>query len=156
MNGKGLRGIGPLAAAYEVDQELLDHSRAARVGHRIIQLAVLVRTIEPALALIAAVLLAIMTLAHPALAQVQGGNIFGQNDQAVGSGLRELIRYGRNALFLLGIGGIGWGAFNYMTEKSWGRQMLGGGISMGIGGILSLIYSFSQGNAVNLDTDLGQ
>jgi hypothetical protein len=43
-----------------------------------------------------------------------------------------------------------------MTEKSWGRQMLGGGISMGIGGILSLIYSFSQGNAVNLDTDLGQ
>jgi hypothetical protein len=117
---------------------------------------VLVRTIEPALALIAAVLLASMTLAHPALAQVQGGTIFGQNDQAVGSGLRELIRYGRNALFLLGIGGIGWGAFNYMTEKSWGRQMLGGGISMGIGGILSLIYSFSQGNAVNLDTDLGQ
>src|SRR6266545_3711204 len=122
MNGKGLRGIGPLAAAYEVDQELLDHSRAARVGHRVIQLAVLVRTIEPALALIAAALLASMTLAHPALAQVQGGNIFGQNDQAVGSGLRELIRYGRNALFLLGVGGIGWGAFNYMTEKSWGRQ----------------------------------
>jgi hypothetical protein len=33
--------------------------------------------------------------------------------------------------------------------------MLGGGICMGIGGILSLIHSFSQGNAVNLDTDLG-
>jgi len=26
---------------------------------------------------------------------------------------------------------------------------------MSLGGIASLIYSFSQGNAVNLDTDLG-
>jgi hypothetical protein len=33
--------------------------------------------------------------------------------------------------------------------------MIGGGICMSIGAILSLVYSFSQGNAVNLDTDLG-
>ena len=48
----------------------------------------------------------------------------------------------------------GWGAANIMMEKAWGRQMLGGGICMGIGGIW-LVHSFSQGNAVNLDTDLG-
>lgn len=155
MNGEGLRGIRPRVAACEVDDELLERSMAARAGRWVIQLAVLVRSIEPALALIASALLVGMTLAQPAFAQVQGGSIFGQNDQAVGSGVREAIRWGRNLLFLLGVAGIGWGAVNYMMEKSWGRQMVGGGLAMGIGGILSLIYSFSQGNAVNLDTVFG-
>jgi hypothetical protein len=42
-----------------------------------------------------------------------------------------------------------------MTEKAYLKQMIGGGLAMSLGGIASLIYSFSQGNAVNLDTDLG-
>ncbi len=42
-----------------------------------------------------------------------------------------------------------------MTEKAWGRQMIGGLLCLGFGGVVSLVYSFSQGNAVNLDTDLG-
>jgi len=137
--------------ACKIDDDLLERSAAARAGHHVIQLAVIVRTIEPMLMLIATILL--MTV--PGFAQQPGGNFFGQNDQATGSGVREAIRWGRNLLFLMGVGGIGWGSINYMTEKSWGRQMLGGGLAMGIGGILSLIYSFSQGNAVNLDTDLG-
>jgi hypothetical protein len=103
------------------------------------------------LALVAVVL----AVAVPALAQTPGGNLFGGNDQQLGSGVREAIRWGRNLLFLLGVGGVGWGAANIMMEKAWGRQMLGGGVCMGIGGILSLVYSFSQGNAVNLNTDLG-
>jgi hypothetical protein len=156
MNGKGLKWTRLPAVGNAVDPELLEHSATARAGSHLIRLAVLIRTIEPVLVLTVAMLLASVALVHPGYAQPQGGSIFGQNDQAVGSGLRELIRYGRNALFLLGVGGILWGAFNYMTEKSWGRQMVGGGIAMGIGGILSLVYSFSQGNAVNLDTDLGQ
>ena len=156
MNGKGLRWSRLRIADYEVDKELLERSTAARVGRRIIQLAAIVRSVEPVLVLIAAAALTSVTLVQPAFAQVQGGSIFGQNDQAVGTGVREAIRWGRNLLFLLGVAGIGWGAVNYMMEKSWGRQMVGGGLAMGIGGILSLIYSFSQGNAVNLDTDLGQ
>src|SRR5215475_5783105 len=135
----------------EVDGDLFERSRLARVGHALVHLAVFVRAIEPALVLVTALLLA----AVPALAQTPGGNLFGGNDQQLGSGVREAIRWGRNLLFLLGVGGVGWGAANIMMEKAWGRQMLGGGVCMGIGGILSLIYSFSQGNAVNLDTDLG-
>jgi hypothetical protein len=146
-----LRRIRARMDACKVDGELLERSMAARAGQCVIQLTVIVRTIEPLLVLVAAVLL--MTV--PGFAQQPGGSFFGQNDQATGSGVREAIRWGRNLLFLLGVAGVGWGAVNYMTEKSWGRQMLGGGIAMGIGGILSLIYSFSQGNAVNLDTDLG-
>ncbi len=148
---KCLRRIRARIGACKVDDTLLEHSAAARTGNRVIQIAVIIKSVEPALALIVAVLL----LTVPGFAQQPGGNFFGQNDQATGAGVREAIRWGRNLLFLLGVAGIGWGSINYMTEKSWGRQMLGGGLAMGIGGILSLIYSFSQGNAVNLDTDLG-
>ena len=151
MRVKGLRRIRACPASFEVDNDLLSRSAAARAGRRVIRLAVMLRTIEPALMLLAAALLVTV----PALAQQPGGSIFGQNDQAVGNGVREAIRWGRNLLFLLGVAGVGWGAVNYMMEKSWGRQMVGGGLAMGIGGILSLVYSFSQGNAVNLDTDLG-
>ena len=148
---KSLRRIRLYNDIYKVDDDLLERSRLARAGRSLIQLAVIVRAIEPVLALVAAVLL----VAVPALAQTPGGNLFGGNDQQLGSGVREAIRWGRNLLFLLGVGGVGWGAANIMMEKAWGRQMLGGGVCMGIGGILSLVYSFSQGNAVNLDTDLG-
>ncbi len=148
---KILRRIRLYTSVCKIDDDLLERSRVARAGRSLIQLAIFVRAIEPVLALVAAVLL----LTVPALAQTPGGSLFGGNDQQLGSGVREAIRWGRNLLFLLGVGGVGWGAANIMMEKSWGRQMLGGGICMGIGGILSLVYSFSQGNAVNLDTDLG-
>jgi len=148
---KSLRRTHLHTGICEVDGDLFERSRLARAGLSLVHLAVFLRAIEPALILGAALLIA----AIPALAQTPGGNIFGGNDQQLGSGVREVIRWGRNLLFLLGVGGVGWGAANIMMEKAWGRQMLGGGICMGIGGILSLIHSFSQGNAVNLDTDLG-
>jgi hypothetical protein len=148
---KSLRRTRLRTGICEVDGDLFERSRLARAGSSLVHLAVFIRAIEPALALVAALLI----VAIPALAQTPGGNLFGGNDQQLGSGVREAIRWGRNLLFLLGVGGVGWGAANIMMEKAWGRQMLGGGVCMGIGGILSLVYSFSQGNAVNLDTDLG-
>jgi hypothetical protein len=146
-----LRRIRLHTGICKADDDLFESSRLARAGRRLVHLAVFIRAIEPALTLVAVALI----VAVPALAQTPGGNLFGGNDQQLGSGVREAIRWGRNLLFLLGVGGVGWGAANIMLEKAWGRQMLGGGICMGIGGILSLIHSFSQGNAVNLNTDLG-
>ncbi len=148
---KGFRWIHLQKDVCKVDDDLLGRSAAARAGRSLIQLALLVRAVEPVLALVAAVLLVTV----PALAQQPTGGLFGGNDQQLGKGVREAIRWGRNLLFLLGVGGVGWGAANIMMEKAWGRQMLGGGVCMGIGGILSLVNSFSQGNAVDLDTDLG-
>jgi hypothetical protein len=133
--------------ACKVDNEILERSRLARTGARVIQLAVIIRAVEPALLLVTTLIL----MSAPAFAQT----IFSSNDQTVGSGVREAIRYGRNLLFLLGVGGVGWGAVNYMMEKAWIKQMIGGGMAMGLGGIASLVYSFSQGNAVDLDTDIG-
>lgn len=154
MNSLG-RLIGVHTGAYRIDEEVYERSRAARMGQRVIQLAVILRAIEPVLVLSITALVMVITTAHPAMAQTPGGSIFGGNDQSLGNGVREAIKWGRNLLFLLGVVGVGWGIFNLMTERAWGRQVIGGLLCLGFGGAVSLVYSFSQGNAVNLDTDLG-
>ena len=146
-----LKRIRACLDACKIDNEILQRSRVARVGNRAIQLAVILRAVEPALLLIATAML----IGISALAADPGGDIFGGSDQTLGNGVREAIRWGRNLLFLLGVGGAGWGTLNYMTEKAYMKQFIGGGLAMSLGGIASLIYSFSQGNAVDLDTDLG-
>lgn len=138
-----------------IDEDVFLRSRTARIGQRAIQIAMMIRAIEPMVVVTITVLLLTVSFAHPALAQAPGGNIFGGNDQTLGNGVREAIKWGRNLLFLLGIVGVGWGIFNLMTERAWGRQVIGGLLCLGFGGAVSLIYSFSQGNAVNLDTELG-
>ena len=134
--------------SVNIDPNLLMRSRAARISKRLVQLSVVINAVAPALV--------ICLTAVCAMAQgPTGGTIFGGNDQTLGNGVRELIKWGRNLLFLLGVGGIAWAAVNYMTEKNWTKQALGGGFCMAFGSVASLVYSFSQGSAVNLDTDLG-
>ena len=136
----------------DLDEEIFE-SRIARAGERLMRVAVVIQTVEPLLVLTAFVL---VIAAGPALAQAPGGNIFGGSDQTVGNGVREAIRWARNVLFLLGIGACAWGAVNIFLEKPYARQFIGGGAAMGFGGIASLAYSFAQGQAVNVDTDVGQ
>jgi hypothetical protein len=133
--------------------ERMSESRIARAGEKLLRAAVLIRIVEPVLVLVAVVF---VMAAGPALAQAPGGNIFGGSDQTVGNGVREAIRWARNILFLLGIGACAWGAVNIFLEKPYARQFIGGGAAMGFGGIASLAYSFAQGQAVNVDTDVGQ
>ena len=136
-----------------VDREILEQSQVARVGERLIRAAVFIRVVEPILIFLAIVL--VMTVA-PVFAQAPGGSIFGGSDQTVGSGVREAIRWARNILFLIGIGAVAWGTVNIFLEKPYARQFIGGGASMAFGGIASLAYSFAKGQAVDVDTDVGQ
>jgi hypothetical protein len=133
-----------------IDEELLAHSRAARIGKRLCQASFLVHAFAPLLAIAAIILLTAM----PALAQSPGGSIFGGNDQTVGNGVREFVKWGRNLLFLLGIVFVIWGIVNYAIEKSWMKQLIGGVGCFGFSGVAALAYSFSQGQAVQLDTTL--
>ncbi|PYP85839.1 MAG: hypothetical protein DMF61_14865 [Blastocatellia bacterium AA13] len=134
-----------------LDEEILD-SCVARGGERLIRAAMFIRVVEPLLVLI---LLAVV-LTCPVLAQAPGGSIFGGSDQTVGNGVREAIRWARNILFLIGIGAVAWGTINIFLEKPYARQFIGGGASMAFGGIASLAYSFAKGQAVDVDTDVGQ
>lgn len=136
-----------------VDEEILEQSQIARAGEKLIRVAVIIRVVEPMLVLAS---LMLVIAVGPALAQAPGGNIFGGSDQTVGNGVREAIRWARNILFLLGIGAVAWGTVNIFLEKPYARQFIGGGASMAFGGIASLAYSFAKGQAVDVDTDVGQ
>lgn len=140
-------------ADIAIDEGLEQHSIVARTSKRMLQASAVLHVLTPLLVIAAVVLIN----AVPVLAQgsAPGGSIFGGNDQTLGNGVREGIKWGRNLLFLLGIGGLMWAALNYMTEKNWTKQAIGGVFCFAFGAVASLAYSFSQGNAVNLDTNLG-
>ena len=116
-------------------------------GNKLIKTARAIKTWEPLIVLV----LMLGTLSINALAQTPTGSLFG-SDQQIGNTLREAIKWGRNLLFLGGIIFAGWGIINYGTEKSWAKQAVASVGCFGFGGIVSLLYSLSQGNAVNLDT----
>jgi len=138
-------------AGIAIDEGLVQQSIVARTSKGMLQASAILHVITPLLVIAAVVLIN----AVPVLAQsAPGGSIFGGNDQTLGNGVREAIKWGRNLLFLLGIGGLMWAAFNYMTEKNWTKQAVGGVFCFAFGAVASLAYSFSQGNAVNLDTGL--
>ena len=124
--------------------------RCVRIGMRIIAIARAVQTMETILLLI--LLLASATI--DASAQTPTGNIFG-SDQQVGNAIREAIKWGRNLLFLLGIVFVGWGIVNFGSDKPSAKQIVAAIGCFAFGGIVALVYSISQGNAVNLDTGFG-
>jgi|GEM_PF-445061 len=137
-----------LSSSPEVGADLLAQSRAARVGHRLMQAAIMIKACEGALAVL--VLLALA--AAPALAQTPGGSIFGGDSEQLGRSIREIIKWGRNILFLLGIGGIMWGIVNFMMEKPWSKQIIGGMLCFMFGGIVAMVQAFAKGDSVNVDT----
>jgi hypothetical protein len=139
------------AGDVAIDENLLQHSRTARVSRGLIQASVVIHVLTPVLVLVTMLALVVV----PVYAQAPGGSIFGGNDQTIGNGVREAIKWGRNLLFLLGVFGVMWAVLNYMMEKNWSKQLIGGIACFCFGGVASLAYSFSQGQAVNLDTNLG-
>ncbi len=142
-----------MAGIPKVDPNLLSQSRAARIGIGIVRAAYLAQKIEP-LATLALAGLLLLLAAGQALAQTPSGNIFG-SDQQVGNAIREAIKWGRNLLFLMGVVFVGWGVINYGTEKPAAKQFVAAIGCFAFGGIVALVYSISQGNAVNLDTGFG-
>lgn len=138
------------AGELELDEELIARSRVARIGKYLFHASVLVHTLTPLLVVVGI----IAVTAVSAVAQSPGGSIFGGNDQTVGNGVREFVKWGRNLLFLMAVIFVGWGLLNYAFEKSAMKQFLGAAGAMSFGGIAQLIFSFSQGQAVNLDTTL--
>lgn len=102
----------------------------------------------------ACALLLVFAVCGVAAAQTPGGNVFG-SDQQIGNAIREAIKWGRNLLFLLGIVFVGWAIVNFGTDKPAAKQIIAAIGCFAFGGIVALVYSISQGNAVNLDTGFG-
>jgi hypothetical protein len=125
-------------------------SRSVRIGLRIIRISQAAQMIEAG----AVAVLLLVSVAIDAMAQTPGGDIFG-SDQQVGNAIREAIKWGRNLLFLMGVIFVGWGVVNFGTDKPAAKQIIAAIGCFAFGGIVALVYSISQGNAVNLDTGFG-
>lgn len=132
-----------VAALYGVDI----NSPAARIGNGLMTLSLVLRIVEPLLVL----LLMFVISAVPAAAQ-SPGNIFGSDAQTPGRGLVEAIKYFRNVIFIAGIAFFMWGAINMGFEKPWGGKAIAGAACWAFAGISALVYTFSQGDSVQLDT----
>jgi len=139
-----------VAACAPFTAQALNTSLPVRVGARLVRCGGLILKAEPLLTCGAVMVLA----AGEAMAQTTGGGIFG-SDQQVGNAIREAIKWGRNLLFLMGVVFVGWGVVNYGTEKPSVKQFVAALGCFAFGGIVALVYSISQGNAVNLDTGFG-
>lgn len=112
------------------------------------------RRIEPLFVLGAVLLVGLAPqVAH---AQGPGGTIFGSDDQTVGNGIKAAAKYARVALFFLGLFFFMWAAQRYGAEKPWAKQVGGGIGSWGFAGFAALFYSWSQGEEVDFDSDLGE
>jgi hypothetical protein len=131
------------AALYGVDTS----SRTARLGQSLMTISAALRLVEPVLVLG----LVFLVAAHPALAQGPG-NIFGSDATTPGRGLVEAIKYLRNVIFVAGVGFFMWAAINMGFEKPWGGKALSGAACWAFSGLAALVYEFSQGNSVQMDT----
>ena len=132
----------------------LNRARAVRLGVRVIKAAQIVTHLELIITFTLLFILMMLSLSGSVMAQQPGGNIFG-SDQQVGTAIREAIKWGRNLLFLMGIVFVGWGVVNFGTDKPSAKQFIAAIGCFAFGGIVALVYSISQGNAVNLDTGFG-
>lgn len=131
------------AALYGIDIE----SRAARIGQSLMTLSTVLRVIEPLVVLGLMLVLA----SHPALAQGPG-NIFGSDATTPGRGLIEAVKYFRNVIFVAGIAFFMWAGINMGFEKPWGGKAIAGAACWAFSGLAALVYEFSQGNSVQMDT----
>ena len=127
---------GPRSA---VPDEVFQRSHVARFGERAIHAAIYVRLAQPLLLLVMTVLMMTIALIEPAAAaQTQGATLGGNSSNPINA-FRTALDIGVWVLLGLGIGGVGWGIYNIMFDRAWGKQMVGGACALGFAGIVALV-----------------
>jgi len=118
--------------------EVSERSRVARIGEQAVRAAIIVRVAQPVLLLIITVMMMVVWLVEPAAAQQQGATLGGNSSNPINA-FRTALDIGVWVLLGLGIGGIGWGIYNVMFDRAWGRQIVGGACALGFAGIVALV-----------------
>lgn len=117
---------------------ILRHSRMARMGQRAVNLAITLRMARSLTLLVITCVMMVGALVDPAFAQNQGATLAGNSSNPINA-FRTALDIGVWVLLGLGIGGIGWGIYNVMADRAWGRQIVGGACALGFAGIVALV-----------------
>ena len=129
---------------------LCETSSGARTARACFQAAAFLRLIEPIVVVTATAVVAILSIASPAVAQTTGPIISGSNPNAPITGIQNLVTLGVWLLIAAGIGGIGWALVNGMRRQSWGAQLIFGAACLGFGGIVALWNEYANGRSTVL------
>lgn len=118
--------------------EVFQCSRVARIGKQAVRAAIIVRVAQPVLLLVITMLMMTVWLVEPTAAQQQGATLGGNSSNPINA-FKTALDIGVWVLLGLGIGGIGWGIYNVMFDRAWGKQMVGGACALGFAGIVALV-----------------
>nr|MBA3712830.1 hypothetical protein [Pyrinomonadaceae bacterium] len=145
-----LRSVTAPADAFVFDHDDNDSS-PARVGRSVMRGALVVGALAPA------VVIGLVVIGVPPAVFAQGapgGQVFGTSDQTIGNGFRAFCKYFRVIIFFAGFVGFGSCGIMKMLKMPWGGVFTGSIICWAFAGLAQLFYSFSQGNEVEINSDL--
>src|ERR1051326_412914 len=126
----------------------VEHSRAVRLGRKLIALAFALRALNG----FAAALLMLVFGAAPILAQTPSGSFFNGNSAQLGNSLRSVTFFLAAAMILAGIIFLAVGIVTSGLRESLSTwKFITGAACFAFGGICAAIYAFSQGDTVPLD-----
>lgn len=126
----------------------LENSRSARVGRRLITLAVGLKALNGVLAV---TLMLIFGVAS-ATAQTPSGSFFNGNSSQLGNSLRSVTFFLAAAMIIAGIIFIAVGIVTSGLRESLSTwKFITGAACFAFGGICAAVYAFSQGDTVPLD-----
>src|SRR5213075_839449 len=126
----------------------LENSRAARLGRRLIAIALGLKSLN---GLIATILMMVMGVAS-ASAQTPTGSFFNGNSSQLGNSLRSVTFFLAAAMIIAGIIFIAIGIVTSGLRESLSTwKFITGAACFAFGGVCAAIYAFSQGETVPVD-----
>ena len=126
----------------------LENSRAARIGHRLVALALGIKALN---GVVAAVLVVVLGVASVS-AQTPPGSFFNGNSSQLGNSLRSVTFFLAAAMIIAGIIFIAVGIITSGLKESLSTwKFITGAACFAFGGVCAAIYAFSQGDTVPLD-----
>jgi hypothetical protein len=126
----------------------LDHSRAVRIGRRLLALAMAVKVMNGPIAVVLMMLLGVVS----ASAQTPSGSFFNGNSSQLGNSLRSVTFFLAAAMIIAGIIFIAYGIVTSGLRESLSTwKFITGAACFAFGGVCAAIYAFSQGDTVPLD-----
>lgn len=126
----------------------LENSRAARLGHRLIALALGIKALNGVVAPVLVMLLGVASVA----AQTPSGSFFNGNSSQLGNSLRSVTFFLAAAMIIAGIIFVAVGIITSGLKESLSTwKFITGAGCFAFGGVCAAIYAFSQGETVPLD-----
>lgn len=126
----------------------LENSRAARMGNRLIAVALGLKALHGVIASVLMIFLGVVSVS----AQTPTGSFFNGNSSQLGNSLRSVTFFLAAAMIIAGIIFIAVGIVTSGLRESLSTwKFITGAACFAFGGVCAAVYAFSQGDSVPLD-----